>query len=268
MAPAKDDTARFIDSHAHLADPAFAEDRNDVVFRARESGASAIICIGSLREGEAAQSLALAYPKFIFWTTGVHPHDAASFDPSRDIEALRHSAAEGSLAVGECGLDYHYDNSPRDSQIRAFEAQIAIASETGLPLVVHTRDAEADTITMVRDAASAGVRGVLHCFTGSAQLATVALESGWYISFSGIVTFRKWSGDDVVRLVPDARLLAESDSPYLAPAPFRGKRNEPAWVAHTIARLAEVRGVAPPQVSAAVSRNAETLFGLALRAAA
>jgi TatD DNase family protein len=171
--------------------------------------------------------------------------------------------AHGAVAVGECGLDYHYDHSPRDRQRRAFAAQLALARDAGRPVVVHTREAEDDTRAMVVEAGAAGVRGVLHCYTGSHALAEDALSVGWYVSFSGIVTFRKWTDDALLRLVPDERLLAESDSPYLAPVPHRGRRNEPAWVEHTVARLALARAVAPETVGAIVASNARRLFGLA-----
>ena len=171
------------------------------------------------------------------------------------------------VAVGECGLDYHYENSPRETQRAVFSAQIGIAAETGKPLVVHTRDAEDDTRSMIRQARTAGVTGVLHCYTGSHALAELALDAGWYVSFSGIITFKKWTDDDLLRLVPENRLLVESDSPYLAPVPFRGKRNEPAWVAHTVSRLALVRGVDPEHLGTVTAFNAERLFGLALDAA-
>jgi TatD DNase family protein len=168
------------------------------------------------------------------------------------------------VAVGECGLDYHYDSSPREPQLAAVSAQVALAAEEKRPMVVHTRDAEDDTRNVVADASSAGVRGVLHCYTGSHALAEHALEAGWYISFSGIVTFRKWTDLDLLRLVPADRLLVESDSPYLAPVPFRGKRNEPAWVSHTLARIAEARAIAPEELGRATVDNARRLFGLAL----
>ena len=171
------------------------------------------------------------------------------------------------MAVGECGLDYHYDNSPRETQRAVFAAQIGIAAETGKPLVVHTRDAEDDTRSMIRQARTAGVTGVLHCYTGSHALAELAIDAGWYVSFSGIITFKKWTDDDLLRLVPENRLLVESDSPYLAPVPFRGKRNEPAWVAHTVSRLALVRGTDPAHLGIVTALNAERLFGLALDAA-
>jgi TatD DNase family protein len=152
---------------------------------------------------------------------------------------------------------------PRDLQRRAFGAQLALAGELGRPVVVHTRDAEDDTRAMVGEAGRAGVGGVLHCFTGSAGLAQAALDAGWYVSFSGIVTFRSWTDDALLRLVPDDRLLVESDAPYLAPVPHRGRRNESAWVPHTLARLAMVRGVHADSLAAVTTGNARRLFGLA-----
>lgn len=254
---------RFLDSHAHLADPAFDADRDAVVARAREAGAVGVIAIGeSLAAAARAREVAAAHPGFVHFTAGIHPHDAASFDPVRDPDVIREEVARGAVAIGECGLDYHYDHSPRELQRRAFAAQLALAGETGRPIVVHTREAEDDTAAMVREAGASGIRGVLHCFTGSHALAHAALESGWYISFSGIVTFKRWADDDLVRLVPDDRLLVESDSPYLAPVPDRGKRNEPAWVARTVERVAMARGVAPELVGEQCVRNAVKLFGL------
>ncbi|HET9004581.1 MAG TPA: TatD family hydrolase [Gemmatimonadaceae bacterium] len=253
----------FIDSHAHLADPAFDADRAEVIARAREAGAAGIVCIGeSLAAAERARHIAAEHPGFIWYTAGVHPHDAADFDPARDPDAIRAELARGAVAVGECGLDYHYDHSPRDRQRAAFAAQLALALEHGVPVVVHTREAEDDTMAMVREAGTQGVRGLLHCYTGSHALARVALDAGWHVSFSGIVTFRKWTDDDLLRLVPDDRLLAESDAPYLAPVPNRGKRNEPAWVAHTVARLATARAADATALALAVAANARRLFNL------
>ena len=254
---------RFLDSHAHLADPAFDADREEVVARARAAGAVAIIAIGeSLAAAARARELAASYAAYVYFTAGVHPHDAASFDSKRDPELIRDEVARGAVAIGECGLDYHYDHSPRERQRRAFAEQLSIAGESGRPVVVHTREAEDDTAAMVREAGTAGVRGVLHCYTGSHALARTALEAGWYISFSGIVTFKRWADDDLVRLVPDDRLLVESDSPYLAPVPDRGKRNEPAWVARTVARVAAARGVSPDAVGALAVSNASRFFGI------
>jgi TatD DNase family protein len=254
---------RFLDSHAHLADPAFDADREDVIARAREAGAAAVVVIGeSLDAAGRAERLAASHPGALFHTAGVHPHDAADFDPARDPDLIRAHLARGAVAVGECGLDYHYDHSPRDRQRRAFAAQLALAQEAGKPVVVHTRAADEDTRAMVVEAGQAGIRGVLHCYTGPAWLAEAALAVGWYVSFSGIVTFKKWDDLALLRLVPDDRLLAESDSPYLAPVPNRGKRNEPAWVARTVARLAEVRGQDAAHVGLLTIANAVRLFGL------
>lgn len=254
---------RFIDSHAHLADPAFDSDRDDVIARARAGGAAGIVCIGeSLSAAARAREIAGLHPNFVFFTAGLHPHDAASADRDRDLPMLENELSAGARAVGECGLDYHYDNSPRETQRTVLEWQLDLARQFGLPLVVHTRDAEEDTRAFLADAGRLGVTGVLHCFTGSAALAGAALDVGWYISFSGIVTFRNWKDEDVLRLVPDDRILAESDSPYLAPIPNRGKRNEPAWVAYTVARLAAARETSPESLGALVTANARRLFAL------
>ena len=256
---------QFIDSHAHLADSAFDADREEVIRRAREAGARAIVCIGeSLDAAARAQRIAEAHRGFVYWTAGLHPHDAASFAPERDLELLEALVRSGARAIGECGLDYHYDNSPRESQREAFVAQLDIAQRLKLPVVVHTRDAEDDTRSLVLAAARQGVVGVLHCYTGSRALAHDALDAGWYVSFSGIVSFKNWTDDGLLRMIPDERLLVESDSPYLAPVPNRGKRNEPAWVRLTVARLAAARDTAPDTLGALVAENARRFFALEL----
>lgn len=261
-------TSIFIDSHAHLADAAFAGDRDAVISRARDAGAAAIVCIGeSLEVAALAAECAADYPSFVFSTAGIHPHDAASFVEERDIPKLRQLLRKSAVAVGECGLDYHYDNSPRPAQRAAFSAQIALAAEVSKPVVVHTREAEDDTRSLIEEARSSGVIGVMHCYTGSHALAEFALDAGWYVSFAGIVTFNKWTDNDLLRLVPRDRLLVESDSPYLAPVPFRGKRNEPAWVAHTLSKVAAARGDDPLELGRATAANAGRLFGLAFEAA-
>ena len=254
----------FFDSHAHLADPAFADDQQAVIGRARDAGAAGILCVGeSLATAERASALAAGAPDFVWFSAGVHPHDAATFDADRDLAGVRRFAAAGAVAVGECGLDYHYDHAPRAVQRAAFGAQLAVAAELALPVIVHTREAESDTRDLLLDAARAGVRGVLHCYTGSASLAEDALAAGWYVSFSGIVTFKNWKDDALLRLVPDERLLAESDAPYLAPVPHRGRRNEPSWVAHTVRRLAQARDTAPETIGGLVVENARRFFALA-----
>ena len=253
----------FIDSHAHLAGDGFAADRTDVLARLRAAGGEGVVCIGeSLGAAAGARALADTAPGFVWWTAGVHPHDAAGYDPTTDGPAVRAAMADGAVAVGECGLDYHYDHAPRPLQRRAFADQLAIARDTGRPVVVHTRDAEEDTRAMVEEAGVAGIRGVLHCYTGSHGLAEAALAAGWSVSFSGIVTFKKWDDLALLRLVPDDRLLVESDSPFLAPVPNRGKRNEPAWCAYTVHRLAEVRGVAPAVLGRQLVANTRSFFRL------
>jgi TatD DNase family protein len=219
-----------------------------------------MITVGTVvADSRAAIAVARAHDD-VWATAGVHPHDAKD-----GIDGLAELLGEPEVvAVGECGLDYHYDHSPRDLQRRAFASQLALAREFGRPVVVHTREAEADTQAMVVEAGRAGVVGVLHCYTGGHDLALAALEVGWYVSFSGIVTFKKWTDDALVRLVPDDRLLVESDSPYLAPVPHRGKRNEPAWVSFTVARVAAARAAQPADVGSLVARNAIRFFNLPL----
>ncbi len=254
---------QFIDSHAHLADPAFETDCDAVVARAKSAGAAAIICIGeSIESAARAALIAAAHPGYCYHTAGVHPHDAATFDLALDIGAIRRELARGAVAIGECGLDYHYDHSPRERQIDAFQSQLRLAEELKVPVVVHTREAAEDTSAMVREAGASGVLGVMHCYTGSVELAETALAAGWYISFSGIITFKKWTDDALLRLVPGNRLLVESDSPYLAPVPHRGKRNEPAWVADTLARLASIRGDALDLLGSTTAENTRRLFRL------
>jgi TatD DNase family protein len=259
----------YVDSHAHLADPAFAGEVGGVVARARAAGARAIVCIGeSIEAADRAAVLAGSYPDFIWHTAGIHPHDAARFDAAVDLPRIRERLAAGAVAVGECGLDYHYDNSPRERQREAFTAQLELAAECRKPVVVHTREAVADTMGLLREAARGGVSGVLHCFTGPVELAELAVASGWYVSFSGVVTFKTWDGDALIRAMPIDRILVESDAPYLAPVPHRGRRNEPAYVALTLARVAAARGIDVDEMGRVTTRNAGTLFGLAIPSSA
>lgn len=254
---------QFIDSHAHLADPAFDADRDLVIDRALAAGARALICIGeSLSSAARARSIADAHAGTVFSTAGIHPHDASSFQAPRDVPVLEEHLRAGAVAVGECGFDYHYDNASPGAQREAVSAQLALAKNFGRPLVVHTRDAEYDTRLLLSEAARLGVKGVLHCFTGSQALARSALDAGWFVSFSGIITFKNWTDEPLLRLVPDDRLLAESDAPYLAPVPHRGKRNEPAWVSFTVAHVAAARGVEDAALGVQTAQNAARFFGL------
>lgn len=253
----------FADSHVHLASTAFTDEVDAVIDRARAAGARALVCIGESPAAAArARALAARYPGLVHHTCGLHPHEAAQWDDAVHPEHIREAVRLGACAVGECGLDYHYDYAPRDVQRRTLDAQLALAAELDRPIVLHTRDAEDDTRAMLEAAHSAGVSGVLHCYTGTVALAEAGLAAGWYVSFSGIVTFRNWHDEALLRLVPDDRLLVESDAPYLAPIPHRGKRNESAWVPYTIVRLAAARGCPPEALAATTLENTRRFFRL------
>jgi TatD DNase family protein len=252
----------FADSHVHLASEQFTTDVDDVVARAREAGARAIVCIGeSPATAKKAAEIAARHAGLVWFTCGLHPHDATHWHNGH-APAIREAVADGAVAIGECGLDYFYDHSPRAVQRIVFEDQLLLAKELDRPVIVHTREAEDDTLVMMREAAAAGVRGVLHCFTGSHALAEAAIQCGWSISFSGVVTFKKFTDDALLQMVPDAQLLVESDAPYLAPVPHRGHRNEPAWVSHTVARVASARGVSPETLGALALANTQRFFRL------
>jgi TatD DNase family protein len=256
-----------IDSHCHLADDGFAPDSAEVVARAQEAGLSHALCIlaaDNAVESERAAHLSGLWPSLRF-SIGLHPHQAGRFaGRESDVDRLVRSAvAANSLAraIGEIGLDYHYDFAPRAVQHDVFRAQIRVARELDLPIVIHTREAEDDTLRILREESRGAVRGVLHCFTGTRALAEQGLALGLHISFAGIVTFPKAIElRDIVPLVPDDRLLCETDSPYLAPTPYRGRRNEPAWVVRVAEELARVRGVPTARLEEQVSSNFVGLF--------
>jgi TatD DNase family protein len=256
-----------IDSHCHLASEDFAGDLAAVVDRARSAGLTSALCIVSAGdEAEAARAAEVrnAWPAVRF-AAGVHPHQAGGFAGSIDraIETVRRSLTERqACAIGEIGLDYHYDFSPRDVQQEIFRAQVRLARELRLPIVIHTREATDDTFRMLEEEGGGEVRGVFHCFTGDEAMARAARAIDFYVSFAGIVTFpRAESVRGAARIVPADRLLAETDAPYLAPVPHRGKRNEPAFVARVIESLAAIRGATAEDVAAQVTRNFEALFG-------
>jgi TatD DNase family protein len=257
-----------IDSHCHLADPAFAGDLDEVVRRAHDAGVSDGLCIlafGDAAESAQASRVRAAWPGVKF-AIGVHPHQAHEFAGREgEVTAAVRSALSSELgvrAIGEIGLDYHYDLSPRDVQREVFRAQVRLARETGLPVVVHAREADEDTVSILRDEGAGEVRGIFHCFSGTEQLAREALDLGFLLSFSGMVTFPKaQSIRTIAAEVPADRLLAETDCPYLAPVPMRGRRNEPAWVARTAATLAEVRRVAVNELDRVMTSNFARLLG-------
>jgi len=249
------------DSHAHLDDARFASDRDAMIQRAWDSGVRRILTIGN---GTGPDDMGCGIPfaeahPWIFTTVGVHPHDASKVE-DRHIEMMEQLAQHPRvLAIGETGLDYHYDNSPRDVQRQVFQRQLELAARVGLPVIIHTREADEDTERLLR--AAAGVRGVLHCFTSGRALATAALDLGFLISFSGIVTFpnaRELA--EIAMSVPADRLLVETDCPYLSPVPHRGKRNEPAFVLETARFLAGVRGISIEELASQTSENFTRLF--------
>jgi TatD DNase family protein len=257
-----------IDSHCHLAGEEFAADAADVLARARAVGVERLLVIVAAEDdAEWTRAVALAAREpALDLAVGVHPHQAHQFAAdaaaAAGAVARRLDAAPGVCAIGEIGLDYHYDFSPREVQQAVFRAQLALAQTRNLPVVIHTREAEADTLALIREAQATGpVRGVFHCFTGDPAAAARALDAGFFLSFAGILTFpRAVELRDALRATPLDRLLVETDAPYLAPVPHRGKRNEPAWVAATIEAAARERGMTVPDLGAAVRRNYAALF--------
>ncbi len=253
---------RLVDSHVHLDDPKFDPDRDAVIERARAAGVEHMMAIGTGNgppDLEAGLRLAARYP-FLYATVGVHPHDASK--AGEDVFArLRELAADPKvIALGEIGLDYHYDLSPRPVQRTAFERQLEIAAEARKPVVVHTREAWDDTLALVDGAGAARFSGILHCFTGDERQARQALDRGFYLAFGGVLTFPKADAvREAARMTPPERLLVETDCPYLAPVPHRGKRNEPAFVAEVVRRLAEIRGSSAEEMAEITTRNFEQL---------
>ncbi len=251
----------LIDSHCHLADPAFDADREVVVSRAREAGVGAVVVVAeglatTRRVREVCEGNTGLYP-----TAGIHPHRASEFSEAAAAELGPLQAAPDVVAVGETGLDYHYDHAPREAQRAGFAWHLAQSARLGKPAIVHARDADDDVARLITEA-PVGVSGVLHSFSGGRALLEAALARGFCVSFSGMVTFAKWDAHWAVTAVPDEALLVETDAPFLAPVPFRGKRNEPAYVARTAARLAELRGTTPERIAELTTANARRLFKL------
>jgi TatD DNase family protein len=265
----------MIDFHAHLDGEKFASDRADAIVRAKAAGLRHVVQVGQWRKPgsgepngvgfEEAKAVAALDPAFLSFTAGIHPHEAANAGDADWAALEQFCRGEPIVAVGECGLDYHYDHSPRDQQRAAFERQARLARELDKPLVVHTREADDDTHAILsRELGPRG--GAIHCFTGSWSAARRYLDLGLYLSIPGVVTFK--AAEDLreaVRKLPLDRLLVETDCPYLAPAPHRGKRNEPAFVVLTAQKIAELRGVPAAVVGESSSENARRLLGLRIQ---
>jgi len=256
---------KLVDSHCHLDDEQFAQDRDATIERARAAGVERMMAIGTgggPADLEVAIRLAAQYP-FIYATIGVHPHDAAKATPETFARMAELASQPKVLAIGEIGLDYHYDFSPRDVQRSVFVAQLDLAARARKPIVIHTREAWDDTLAMIREAGLPN-GGIMHCFTGGPQEAEQALALGFHLSFGGILTFPKADNvREAAALTPADRILVETDAPYLAPVPHRGKRNEPAFMIETARRLGEVRGVTPDEIASVTTRNFERLCGAA-----
>jgi TatD DNase family protein len=260
----------FIDSHVHLDTPHYDADRAEVINRALEAGVEMMleICGSDIAEGSLDVGLKLAedYP-FIYAAVGAHPHEASLYDDALERKLTAMSHHEKVIGWGEIGLDYHYDHSPRDVQQQVFRRQLELARERQLPAIIHTREAEDDTIQILReewsDKGGGEIGGIIHCFTGTQRLAAAAVEMGFHLSFSGVITFKSAEElRDVARSAPLDRLLIETDCPYLAPAPHRGKRNEPAFVRETALKLAELKGASVEETAQITSRNFRRLFKL------
>ena len=257
----------LIDSHCHLDFPELASDESGVLARARTAGVAGMLTIGTrLDRFEGVRAIAERHAN-IWCSVGVHPHEAkeeGQRTPDRLVEAARHPKVVG---IGETGLDFYYEHSPRAEQAESFRAHIAAARHTGLPLIVHTRDADGETGDILEDEFAKGAYGgLIHCFSSGRRVAERALALGLYVSISGIVTFKAANElRDIVRDIPLDRLLVETDAPYLAPVPRRGKTNEPAFVAHTAAKVAELKGISPAELAAATTDNFFRLFDKAER---
>ena len=257
----------FVDSHCHLNYKGLVEQQVDVLARARESGVSAMLNI-STRECEWDYVIGLAEQESDVWASvGIHPHEADQHVGMDCAKLVEKSAHPRVVAIGETGLDYYYDKSDRAQQCTGFREHIKASRETGLPIIIHTRDAEADTAGILTEEMRKGAfTGVIHCFTASAAFARIALDLGMYISLSGIVTFKNAQNlQDVAKWLPEDRLLVETDAPFLAPIPHRGRTGEPAFVADTARFVAQLRGVAPEILAQQTSDNFYNLFSKAIR---
>ena len=249
----------LVDTHCHLGDAAFAADRVAILARAAAAGVTHVIVVGESPEA-AADALALADEHaMVSATAGIHPHIAGRWDAGAVRWLEQQLGDERVVAAGEMGLDYHYDNAPRDQQRTAFAAQLALAARAGKPAVIHAREADADVAAILENQPDAVA--ILHSFSSGERLLAAGLALGHYVSFSGMVTFRNWRQDDAIRRTPRDRLLAETDAPYLAPAPHRGKRNEPAFVVEVARRLGEVLGLPLEEVARITTENAVRVFG-------
>jgi len=253
---------QLIDTHCHLNMADFDDDREEVIDRASAAGVGFILDIGTdIASSRKATDLSKVHPS-VFAAVGVHPHEASKIS-APDLQTIESLLVDSKVvALGEIGLDYHYQFSPPDVQKSLFRKQIDIGIMRGKPLIIHVREAMPDALRILSETECPQFRGVFHCFAGSAEDVPLLLEMGFYLSFTGVVTFKNFSKQDVIASVPLNRLLLETDAPYMTPVPLRGKRNEPSMLIHTVKRLSEIYGVPPETLVSQTTANAKALFGL------
>ncbi len=251
----------YFDTHAHYDDEAFEADREEVIASLGEKGVSLVVNASSdIRSSRMSVSFAEKYP-FIYAAVGIHPHDASSLTEASLSEIRSLASRNKVVAIGEIGLDYFYNYSPREVQKEAFRLQMQLAGELGLPVIVHDRDAHDDSMKIVRDFPQ--VRGVFHCYSGSLEMAKELIKLGWYLSFTGAVTFKNAKkAPDVVAYVPEDRLMIETDCPYLAPVPLRGKRNDSGNLKYIADRIAEIRGTTSEHIASVTMDNGKRFFSI------
>src|SRR5687768_9069600 len=252
---------QLFDSHCHLTDEKFDGEVGDIVERAGANGVARMVTISS-HPDDAEVGLKIAHKYANVWTTaGIHPHSVGSYGKEAISRVADLADDDRVVAIGETGLDYYYDNSPRSVQRQALRRHVELADDLALPLIIHSREADEDIISVIREI-EGEVFGVLHCFDGEADLLDAGIEAGWMISFSGLITFKNFEKEDFIRAVPPDQLLIETDSPYLAPVPNRGKRNEPAFVRSVAETIARIRGEPFEEVAAHTFQNANRFYGL------
>jgi TatD DNase family protein len=255
----------LLDTHCHLTDERYRDDLRLVLRRAAEGGVAGVVAVASNLEDARAVAGLVPGPDDgprVWGTAGVHPHEAGRAPGDLRNRLTDTLDESGAVAIGECGLDFHYDFTPPDRQREVFDTQLEIAAERDLPVVVHCRSAEEEMARRVREAGRSGVRGVIHCFGGNLALLEAVLDAGWLVSFTGLVTFPSFDGSESVRRAPAGRYMLETDGPYLAPIPHRGRRNEPAYLARVRDRVAELRGISPSDVERETGEAARAFFRL------
>lgn len=253
----------LFDTHAHLDFPRFDKDRDEVIKRAQNKGVKTIVNIGSnMTTSRNSVELSRRYEN-IYSAIGIHPHDADTFNLNASKKLNKLADNDKVVAIGEIGLDFHYDNSPREKQKQSFRAQLRLAKKLDLPVVIHTRDADKETLNILKDEKAKDIGGIMHCFASDKKMAKEILDLGFYIAFGGLITFKNLRDlREVVKEVPKDRLLIETDSPYLTPEPHRGKRNEPAYVKFVAEKIAEIKGISVEEVAKVTTENAKKAYNL------